>query len=181
MSFGRAGIWTWIKVCGTGQIKTLTWRWCKIWSQGITKVITVHPERDMEVCTKCQRNPSKSCWDISVKTTTWQHAYKLITSLSTSTPRSSTASSLSVHITHSGLLSTADATCGHSHQQVLHVAMGQRAVKEWRTQSILWHNTDPVHSSELFTLNTVTLSSQTSQCCRKRKTGRTERGWEGRL
>ncbi len=35
--------------------------------QGMTKV-TIHPEGDMDVCTKFHSNPSNSCWDISLKT-----------------------------------------------------------------------------------------------------------------
>ncbi len=34
-----------------------------------TKVITVHPEVNINVWTTFHGNPSKSCWDISLKTT----------------------------------------------------------------------------------------------------------------
>ncbi len=36
---------------------------------GVTKVITIHPEGDINVCTNCDTDPSQSCWDISVWTT----------------------------------------------------------------------------------------------------------------
>lgn len=35
---------------------------------GITNVITVDPDWDMNICTKCHGNPSNSCWYISVWT-----------------------------------------------------------------------------------------------------------------
>ncbi len=31
-------------------------------SLGITKVVTVHPEEDMNVCTKLHDSPFNSCW-----------------------------------------------------------------------------------------------------------------------
>ena len=36
---------------------------------GDTKVIKIHPNRNMDVCTKCNGNPSNNCCDISLKTT----------------------------------------------------------------------------------------------------------------
>lgn len=45
----------------------------KLHEKGLNKVITIHPEGGLE-CTKCQRNPSNSCWVISVwtKVVDWQ-------------------------------------------------------------------------------------------------------------
>ena len=38
-------------------------------SRGIIKVLVVHPEGDINVCTKLHANPSNSCWSVSLQTT----------------------------------------------------------------------------------------------------------------
>lgn len=43
-------------VCGPNQ------------SERISKVVPAHHESDLNVCTEVHGNPSKSCWDISIKT-----------------------------------------------------------------------------------------------------------------
>ncbi len=40
-------------------------------NQGFTKVVTIHPERDMNVFTEFHGNPPNSCWDTSLKTITF--------------------------------------------------------------------------------------------------------------
>ncbi len=41
-------------------------------SEGINKVITIHPEGDVDVCTKFHGNPSSSCGSHSHKTSWWR-------------------------------------------------------------------------------------------------------------
>lgn len=49
----------------TGQI--LAWWWCYMNVRGFPKLVTSHPECDIDIFTKCHGNLSHSCWDISLK------------------------------------------------------------------------------------------------------------------
>ncbi len=65
-----AGIWSKTKV-----LVELKWWWRYMKGQWITKVITIHLEGDMNICTTTfLGNPFNSCWDISVctKVVNWQ-------------------------------------------------------------------------------------------------------------
>lgn len=59
-----AGIWL-----NIGQIKGLIWLWCKIKGKAVTKVISIHPEENISVCTKFHGKLPINCWDIWHRTT----------------------------------------------------------------------------------------------------------------